>query len=321
MSYASSGITVTVIPDGTGDAKGLLTAMQNAKAAVHMEMYLLSNSTYISALESLSKSIDVKVVLNQTFPTGTASAQTNASSYSTLMGAGVNVKWAPANPDGSASGYTHEKAVIIDPGTSNEQVWIMTMNLDTDAPKDNREYLAEDTNSADVAEAESIFEADYSGSPAAISGSLVVAPVNAETMLLDLIETAKTSIDVEAEEIDESGQEGDLFSALTAKAKSGVAVRLVIEDSTEASQATAVSDLTAAGAKVVGYVYGSGLDIHAKTLVVDGATAYVGSENFTGGSLGYNRELGVIFTEASEVAKIESAIGTDFAGGSAYSSQ
>ena len=73
----------------------------------------------------------------------------------------------------------------------------------------------------------------------------------------------------------------------------------------------------------MGYVYGTGLDIHAKALVADGARAYVGSENFTGGSLGYNRELGVIFDEADnagQVTKVDSTILSDFNAGSAYSS-
>ncbi len=315
----SSGIVITVEPDGTGDAEGLLTAIQGAQVSVHMEMYLLTNSDYIDALESLSSKLDVKVLLNQTFPTGTTAAQTNASTYTALQGAGVNVKWAPADPDGSDTGYTHEKAVIIDPGTANAQVWIMTMNLDTDAPKYNREFLAQDTISADIAEAEQIFEADYAGTPATVSGDLLVAPVNATQGLLALAQSATTSIDIEAEEIDSSGVEEEVFNAITSKAQSGVKVRLVLEDSSEATQTAAVTALQQAGATVVGYAYGgSGLDIHAKTMVVDGTTAYIGSENFTGGSLGYNRELGVIFQEPSEIAKIQTAINADVAGGSAY---
>jgi hypothetical protein len=43
----------------------------------------------------------------------------------------------------------------------------------------------------------------------------------------------------------------------------------------------------------------------------------VGSENFTAGSLGGNRELGVIFNAAAEVAKVKTAVNTDFTGGSA----
>ena len=88
----------------------------------------------------------VKVILNQTFPGGTSASDTNASSYATLQTAGVDVVWTPADPDGSSSGYTHEKTVIIDPGGVNEQAWIMTMNLDTDAPKYNREMTKRDAS-------------------------------------------------------------------------------------------------------------------------------------------------------------------------------
>jgi phosphatidylserine/phosphatidylglycerophosphate/cardiolipin synthase-like enzyme len=319
----SSGITITVIPDGTGDAKGLLTAMQNAKAAVHVEMYLLTNSNYIDALITLSKTIDVKVVLNQTFPTGTAAAQTNASSYTQLQAGGVNVHWAPTTT--GFDSYTHEKTVIIDPGAATAQAWIMTMNLDTSAPQSNREYLAQDVNAADVNEAEAIFEADYASTKITPTGDLVVAPAkqnNAWAALLALVNGATKTIDVEAEEYDSSGYEADIANALVARAKAGVAVRMVLEDSTNTSQASAVSALQAAGGQVVGYAYGSSsLDIHAKAIVVDGTTAFVGSENLSGGSLGYNRELGVIFDEPSAVSAVATTIAADFTGGSAYSSK
>jgi cardiolipin synthase len=319
----SSGITITVEPDGSGDAAGLLSAINSATTAVHVEMYLLTNSKYIDAFIALHKAgKDVKVVLNQTFPSGTSSSDTNANSYSQLMSAGVPVVWAP-----SFYTYTHEKAVIIDPaGGTYSQVWIMTMNLDTDAPKDNREFLAQDTNAPDIAEAEAIFQADYVNTSITPTGTLIVAPAppnNCVTQLVDLVNSATTSIDLEAEELDDSGTESEakVFSALTAKAKAGVTVHVVLEDSSDSEQTTAVSALEAAGGKVVGYsCSGKGLDIHAKALVADGARAYVGSENFSGGSLGYNRELGIIFTEASEVAKVYSTIQSDFAAGSTYSS-
>ena len=47
------------------------------------------------------------------------------------------------------------------------------------------------------------------------------------------------------------------------------------------------------------------------------AQGFVGSENFSGGSLGYNRELGVIFDVPAELSKVETAIATDFAHGTA----
>jgi phosphatidylserine/phosphatidylglycerophosphate/cardiolipin synthase-like enzyme len=202
---------------------------------------------------------------------------------------------------------------------------VMTMNLDTDAPKDNREFLADDVNAPDIAEAESIFEADYASTDITPTGDLVVAPSpqnDAVSALVSLINGATKSVDVESEEFDDSGKDTEelVFSALAAKAKAGIAVHMVLEDSTDSSQTTAVSSLQAAGAQVVGYSCSGNLDIHAKAIVVDGARAYVGSENLSGGSLGYNRELGVIFSEATAVSTVYSTITTDFANGATYSS-
>ena len=50
-------------------------------------------------------------------------------------------------------------------------------------------------------------------------------------------------------------------------------------------------------------------------MVVDGSRAFVGSENFSAGSLGYNRELGVIFGAAAEVSKVLTTSQKDYAAG------
>jgi phosphatidylserine/phosphatidylglycerophosphate/cardiolipin synthase-like enzyme len=301
---------VVVEPDGTGVAEPLLAAMQAAEAAVHVEMYLLTNETYLEALAVLHRrGVDVKVVLNRTFPPETPAAATNASSYATLARAGVPVRWAPTNT--GFDSYTHAKTVVIDPGTQEAQAWIMTMNLDDSAPRANREYLVRDTTPADVAEAEEIFEAD-----------LVVAPSpenNAVTALLALVGGAGRSIEIEAEELDDDGVEASVFDALVAKAEAGVLVRVVLQDSSVAAQASAVRMLVTSGAQVAGYSRGAGrLDIHAKAIVVDGERAYVGSENLSGGSLGYNRELGVMFDDESAVATVRATIVGDFEGGAPY---
>ena len=315
------GIAITVEPDGTNVAQGLLSAIEGAQVAVHVEMYLFTSDVYVQALAAAeARGVDVKVVLNQRFPSTPSTAEPNATTFAALSAAGVGVRWAPT--DTGFGEYTHEKAVLIDPGAPGEQAWIMTMNLDDDAMQYNREYLALDTVAADVAEAEAIFQADYAGTEIVAAGGLVVAPSpqnDAQPALLSLLASATTSLDLEAEELDGSGLASPLLDALTAKAGAGVRVRLVLEDSSYAAQREAVQALVAAGGEVVGYAYAEGaLDIHAKALVVDGARAYVGSENFSGGSLGYNRELGVVFTEASEVAKVRATIAADFEGGAPY---
>jgi phosphatidylserine/phosphatidylglycerophosphate/cardiolipin synthase-like enzyme len=264
-------------------------------------MYLLTNSTVVSTLISKKKAgLDVKVVLNKNFPT---TGTDNNSVFTQLQSNGVQVVWAP-----SGFTYTHEKAAIVD-GAS---VWIMTMNVTFSSPTSNREYLALDTDSDDVAVAEQVFQADFTNTSASTTGKLLVAPINARARLLDLIGNAQTKLDLELEELSDS----QIFPALVAAHDRGVAVRVVLSDDTPTSaQANAVATIKADGipVKKLSTPY-----VHAKAIVADDTLAYVGSENLTQNSLDSNRELGLIVSAASEVAKVEATIDADFAAGVVY---
>ncbi len=293
----STGIQITVEPGDNGAA--LTNAIKNAKTSVHMVMYLLSSSPVISALKSRAAAgVEVKVLLNKTFPAGMGS---NSTVYSDLSSAGVAVQWAP-----STFTLTHEKTVIVD-GTS---ALIMTMNATASSPTSNREYLALDTDPDDVAEAEALFQADWSGRTITPSGRLAVSPDNSATRIGDVMSSATKTLDVEVEELSDSR----LVYILGYAAGHGVKVRVVLPTGTLTSaQQTAVTTLKSAGVKMVT------LDspyIHAKAVVADGDTAFVGSENFTTASLDDNRELGVCFT-GSGVSTVAATIAADFAAGTA----
>ncbi len=294
-SDAAFTAAVRVLVEPSDDGSALVAAISGAKKSVHMTMYFFDNLSAIQALEAQQRAgRDVKVILNQNFVDGTGS---NAAVFAELAQAGITVAWAPP-----AFRLTHEKCVIIDGG----EAWIMTMNLDESSARENREYLAVDTDPADVREAETIFAADIADRPGAVSGRLVVSPVNSRAKLTALIEAAKSTIDVEGEEI---GDEG-LVSALTDAALGGVDVKVVLSDeSPSAAQAKAVSALMAANVPVVTLSHPY---IHAKAIVIDGVAAYVGSENFTTASLDDNRELGLLFDAPREVEKVDATILADF---------
>ena len=292
---------VTLIVEPSDDADGLLNAMKAATTSIHMTMYQLDDTRFIDALTSAhSSGLDVKVVLNQNFPSGTSS--NNVSTYNTLKSAGVNVVWAP-----SGYTYTHQKTVILDGTTA----WIMSMNLNTSSPSSNREYLAIDKVAADVAEAETIFEHDYANTTYVPSGNLLVAPGYARPQMVALIQQATKTVDLEGEELSDYM----IVNALVAAQGAGITVRVVLSDATpSASQTTAVNQLKAAHVAVR---QTSSPYIHAKALATDGTRAYVGSANFTTGSLQYNRELGVITADTTALGQIETSIGTDFNNGTA----
>ena len=310
---ATHMVSIIVEPNGN-HASELVNAINAAHTSVYMTMYQIDNTTITNALVARKQAgLDVQVILDSS----TTSKSWNTPAYNTLSSAGVAVVW--SNPTFS---FTHEKTVIIDGTTA----WIMTMNANVSPPSSNREYLAIDTDAGDVAEATAVFHADHSMSAVSPSGDLVVANNNARPKLVALIDSAQHNVDVEVEELGDLNLYG-VVNALAQTAARGVTVRIVLANGTpSASQTMAIAQIKQRGGKIVvtGPTSSSGTTsnpyIHAKAVVVDCvngtcAKGFVGSENFSAGSLGYNRELGVIFDNAMELAKVEQAISTDLSRG------
>lgn len=301
----TQSVSIIVEPNGNKGSE-LVAAINAATKSVYMTMYQIDSSPVLAALVARKQAgLDVQVILDGS----TTCKSFNTPAYNQLHNAGIAVVWS-----NSTFTYTHEKTVMID-GTS---AWIMTMNSNTSSPADNREYLALDTDPTDVAEATAVFKADHAMQSITPSGALVVAPVNARPDLVALIDMATTTLDVEGEEFSDTYSTG-VVNAVARAATRGVTVHVTI--ATGNADTTSINRVKNAGGKVVltGPTSGNGTPsnpyIHAKAIVIDSSRAFVGSENFTAGSLGYNRELGVMFDSAAEVAKVKTAIDTDFGKG------
>jgi phosphatidylserine/phosphatidylglycerophosphate/cardiolipin synthase-like enzyme len=299
-----------VYPNGN-DAAELIAAIKAAKTSVYMTMYEIDDSGVVDAIVAQkSAGLDVQVILDGS----TTTRSNNTSAYNSFNSASIPVVW-------SSTGftYTHEKCVMID----HKVAWIMTANAESSVPQDNREYLAIDTDAADVTEAEAIFVADHANKSIVPKGNLIVANSNARPDLVNLINSAKKSLDIEDEEFSDNDSSG-VTDAVVAAATRGVTVRLIVAGgSTDATQTTALNDVKTAGATVyvsdVSSGNGSPTDpyIHAKSILVDCATGtcvsgFLGSENMTTGSLLYNRELGLYLTDATNLGAIYTAMTSDF---------
>ena len=98
--------------------------------------------------------------------------------------------------------------------------------------------------------------------------------------------------------------------ALEADAGRGVTVTVIM--TSDSDWDSAFSQLESAGVHVVLYPdTSSALYIHAKVIDVDGAKAFVGSENFSTASLDYNRELGVITSSTAVLGPLNSTLSSD----------
>jgi hypothetical protein len=145
-----------------------------------------------------------------------------------------------------------------------------------------------------------VFAADWAHRPfTGNAADLVLSPTNSRDRITALMAGAWRTLDVDAEEDNDSAQE----DAMIAAAHRGVRVRVVCTGDGD------VSRLRVGGVQVV---VDKSLYIHAKAIVADGATVFIGSENVSATSLDRNREMGLILTDRAAVATVEQAVASDF---------
>ena len=296
-SAASTGLSLITEPNaGMAPIYRLLEA---AKHSLDLTMYELADPTAEAALAGdAARGVTVRVLLDQHYE---QSANTPAFTY--LEHHGVAVRWAPARYD-----LTHEKAAVIDDHTA----LVMTLNLTAEYYPTTRDFAVVDTEPADVAAIETVFDADWSNSSVSPSdGTDLVWSPGAESALVGLIDSAHHSLLVENEEMDDPYITAPLEDA----ARHGVTVEVVMTNSSEWSSAFA--KLAAAGVHVRTYAESAARYIHAKVIVADAgyadAKTFVGSQNFSIASLVYNRELGIITAVPAITNGIASVVRGDFA--------
>lgn len=276
--------------------------MSSARHTLDMTMYELADPEAVTILEAdAARGVGVRVLLDRDY----SGASVNASAYAELSAHGVQVRW--AYPDA----IFHQKTITVDSTTSA----IMTLNLTSEYYATTRDFAVVTTDAEDVSAVESVFDQDWSATgppaPGAAGPGLVWSPGSAGA-LESVIDGARHSLLIENEEMDDSAIE----SALEAAAGRGVDVQIVMTDSSE--WATAFTGLVRAGVHVSTYPADGSLYIHAKVIVADGTTAFVGSENFSRSSLDDNRELGLATTVPSVVQPIAATVQADFEGAAPF---
>ena len=280
----------------------IYSLMSSARHELDMTMYELADPQSVAILEAdAARGVNVRVILDQAY----SGESVNAAAYSALGSHRVQVHWAPAGT------IFHQKTITVDDHTSA----IMTLNLTSQYYASSRDFAVVTTDHADVTAIEQVFATDWasSGPPeAGPPGTNLIWSPGAETPILDLIGSATHTLLVENEEMDEP----DVAEALEGAARRGVEVEVVMTFSS--SWVGELDDLVEAGVKVGTYSSDAPLYIHAKVIVADGTTAFVGSQNFSDASLDYNRELGIITSDQALVGPIARTVGSDFAGSTRF---
>ena len=292
------GVQVFVEPDAAD--RVITNAISSASKSVWLEIYLLTDRNVINSLEEAAhRGLDVRVML-ETHPFGGGSP---TQAMDQLQAAGAQVK--AANP---AFSLTHEKGMVIDNGTA----YIMTANFTLSAlggsrATKNREYGIIDTNQQDVQGVVSIFNADWNRTTAKIDDpNLVVSPINSRQDFDTLINNAHKTLQIEAEEMFDT----DVEQAIARAARRGVQVQVILpapQGTDSNSQGIAVIKQGGAQVEKDPILY-----MHAKILIIDGRTAFVGSENISNASLDGNRELGIIVSDQNVLTTLQQTFQKDW---------
>ena len=295
---AASDFSLLILPDQGENA--IYNFANSATSSIDMTIYELNDVTLENDLVSREKAgVDVRVILDQ------AQKSYNTAAYNLLTAGGVGVVWSS-----TAFTYTHQKTITV----NNDESYISTGNFDNTYYATSRDYGVFDTDANDVAAIVAVFNADYTHTSITPSDGddLVWSPTDSQSHLLALIDGAQHSLDIEQEEFSDT----TVVNAIVADENRGVTVRVVIEDPSEYS--SELNEITAGGGKVTGYSSSTGFYIHAKTVIADygysTAKAFVGSENFSSGSLNDNRELGMITADSGVVTGVETTFDGDFSG-------
>jgi phosphatidylserine/phosphatidylglycerophosphate/cardiolipin synthase-like enzyme len=300
----TSNVQLYVEPDD--GLTPITNAIKGAQKSIYIEMYLFTDSTVMSQLSSAKRrGIDVRVILEQHPNMATSSA---TSAYSQLQNAGISVQWS-----NSTYKYTHQKSMIIDGKT----LYAMTMNFTGAAAYSNREYVVVDTDPADVAEAEAVFNADWSLTTTPAVKRLVVSPVTSRNLIASLILSAQSEVDIEWEELSDGFIQSDIINRL----QKGVKVKIICP---ETAKRNTTNDTATAGTLAFLQMQGADVrilsspSVHAKMILVDRKNAFVGSENATHTSLDLNREMGVLWNDPTAIQRAASTFDGDHSAASPF---
>lgn len=196
-------------------------------------------------------------------------------------------------------GYDHAKYIVAD----GREVEIGSANFTYSGLNRDRDYLFETDNPATANALETVFNADWTGSPnwEAARQQLVLSPGALPAMQALL--TQSGAVDIESEEY---GGVKEIAEALLSK---GGQARLLLPTSVSSQDREEAAALSARGVQVR---YLSSPYLHAK-LILTPTMAFIGSENLSWQSLNCNREAGVVLTETASIQELQNQFNQDWA--------
>ena len=296
----------------------LLDFVDGAAQSLDLYIFTLSHPAIEAKLVQAARDRHVAVrAMIEPSPTGRA--EEAKAVFERLQRAGLQVQLA-----GKPFSKTHAKALVADAS----RAWVGSANF-VATWDGTRDYAIVVDEPATVAQLRRTFEDDWSG--ASLRGgrsgrdspfratvdtasNLIVSPANGRSSFVSLLGDATRSIYLEHEQVDDPA----MLNLLVERSQTGVAIRLVLDDSAPNQQAAKTLRQRAPAIQVQ---FRKRPKIHAKLTVVDETRMIVGSHNLTKDSLDERREISIVVVDPAAVARAIRTLAADYSGSSSTASR
>jgi phosphatidylserine/phosphatidylglycerophosphate/cardiolipin synthase-like enzyme len=327
----------------------LVPLINSAKVTLAIEIYEMDDPLVQAAIEAAAlRQVQVQIVKEdvpvgaacRVFDAPNAADSASCSAQKSLVGfvqshGGTYVPFLSAlcGTPGSHC-YEHGKMVIAD----NQLALISTGNFNTtnlctlkEHPNNcNRDYTVITRDPVAISTLNQIFQDDVNGNTFDVatvlqhSGNqkLTVSPLSLNP-IVSYIDSARRTLQIQNQYL----KDPNMNAAIIRAARRGVQVFVMVASACsfgkpKASEAAAFravySAFDAAGIhtriftrKIL--IKGVSGYLHAKAILVDGATSWIGSVNGSTMSLSNNREYGIFLTDQTQVSKLNTFMSSDFA--------
>ena len=292
--------TLIVLPDDT--AKPILDAINAAKDALNIRMFLFTDPTLLDAVIAARKrGVKVRVMLN---PARRSGESENEEARKLLTDAGIDVR--DSNP---AFDLTHQKSMVVDNGTG----FVESLNWEPKDLTQTRDYAIVTNQRHEVAEMVACFDADWEHKdfkPQPTS-PLIWCPNNGRQRVAAFIDATKHTLWVQNERY----QDQVIIERLVRAARRGVKVHILAKPPHSLKPDKLIEGvgglriLQDVGVKVHTLKH---LKLHAKMLLADSKRAIIGSINIAPGSFDSRRELAIETDHAETVKRLEEIVQHDW---------
>ncbi len=287
----------------------IIHAIDSARSQIRLGICNISDPGIGSALiAAAGRGVHVQVIVDQADYHAKTAEQALVAH---LIAGGVSV-----HLSNSMFPQSFEKDLIID----QRRVLIMTMCLIPQTFTDTRDYGVVLANPAVIRETTAVFNKDWAYSappgqptpafnptPALHVPYLIWGPTNANAQLSRLIQSARSSLLITTELLDDLYLESQIIAA----AQRGVRVRIITplttREGTDNSQAIHLLEANGVQVRITPTLYPMGSEppyMHAKSIIVDGKVAYLGSIDIQTTEATQDRELGVILSQHLVVSRM-----------------